>query len=87
MLLDRDERCAAKLADFGFSLHREDPDKSFVLSVSAGTMVYMAPEALKGRVSSKADVYSFGVVSKIALIWLLFHYVFYSYCLKFFLGV
>ena len=63
MLLGRDEGCAAKLGDFGFSLRREHPDKSFIVDVSVGTVSYMAPEAFKGRVSTKTDVYAFGMVS------------------------
>ena len=41
----------------------ESPAASFAATSAVGTKPYMAPEALKGRVSPKIDVYSYGMVS------------------------
>lgn len=48
-----------KLIDFGFS----DSDSHSVLKVSAGTVVYTAPEVLKGKEADvRSDVYSLGLI-------------------------
>ncbi|XP_024157226.1 probable LRR receptor-like serine/threonine-protein kinase At1g07650 isoform X5 [Rosa chinensis] len=56
-----DGNLKAKISDFGLaSLYTEDDQFKFVkVEVTEG---YMAPEYVRGVVTSKADVYSFGVV-------------------------
>eukprot|EP00118_Oscarella_pearsei_P023072 m.271909 g.271909 ORF g.271909 m.271909 type:complete len:997 (+) comp40555_c0_seq40:76-3066(+) len=60
MLLTDDK--TIKVGDFGLSEVISSDDGSFAASSAAGTRSYMAPEALKGRVSQAGDVYAFGMV-------------------------
>ncbi|XP_040375366.1 cold-responsive protein kinase 1-like [Rosa chinensis] len=56
-----DGKLKAKISDFGLaSLYTEDDQFKFIkVEVTEG---YVAPEYVRGVVTSKADVYSFGVV-------------------------
>ena len=53
-----------KLADFGLCRRAESIESAvFDVTSAVGTKAYMAPEALKGYVSSRVDVYSYGMVT------------------------
>eukprot|EP00118_Oscarella_pearsei_P026404 m.309855 g.309855 ORF g.309855 m.309855 type:complete len:458 (+) comp48296_c0_seq1:88-1461(+) len=65
ILLGKDESQATKLGDLGLAVISEfkmDLEKSFMVPNPCGTLAYMPPEAVKGKVSCKFDVYSFGGV-------------------------
>lgn len=55
----------AKLGDFGLirvqSIEEDGRDTNETQDVQ-GTTLYMPPEAMNGKVSTKWDIYSFGVV-------------------------
>jgi serine/threonine protein kinase len=52
------QRCAAKVSDFGLSLHL-DPEATHVSRTHAGTLTHMSPELLlAGRASKASDVYA-----------------------------
>lgn len=52
----------AKLGDVGVSRFMEDAETAMECTV-VGTIVYIAPEVLKGKYNLSADIYSLGVVS------------------------
>ncbi len=57
-----DHTLSAKLGDFGLVKDMGPGNQDEEDTGVAGTLVYMAPEARSGNVSSKMDVYAFGVV-------------------------
>eukprot|EP00951_Prasinocladus_malaysianus_P035762 scaffold371197_cov31-Prasinocladus_malaysianus.AAC.1 len=60
ILLDGDGR--AKLIDFGIS-RGKDPFKSYIMTQTGGTPIYMAPEQFNSpKFDEKADVYALGCI-------------------------
>ncbi|XP_040834849.1 interleukin-1 receptor-associated kinase 4 isoform X2 [Ochotona curzoniae] len=57
-----DEDFTAKISDFGLARASEKLAQTVMTSRIMGTTAYMAPEALRGEITSKSDIYSFGVV-------------------------
>ncbi|XP_008071963.2 interleukin-1 receptor-associated kinase 4 [Carlito syrichta] len=57
-----DEAFTAKISDFGLARASEKFSQTVMTSRIVGTTAYMAPEALRGEITSKSDIYSFGVV-------------------------
>ncbi|XP_057559434.1 interleukin-1 receptor-associated kinase 4 isoform X3 [Hippopotamus amphibius kiboko] len=57
-----DEDFTAKISDFGLARASEKFAQTVMTSRIVGTTAYMAPEALRGEITSKSDIYSFGVV-------------------------
>ncbi|XP_013876277.1 interleukin-1 receptor-associated kinase 4 [Austrofundulus limnaeus] len=58
-----DETFVAKISDFG--LTRASASRTLTTMMTeriVGTRAYMAPEALRGEITSKSDIFSFGVV-------------------------
>ena len=52
-----------RIGDFGLACKGPDPDHSHITVKSIyGTKAYLAPELLRGTVSTKVDTYSFGIV-------------------------
>ena len=58
-----DGREYARLIDFGIASVRESVARTETRTMVAGTLSYMAPEQLEGRVSAASDVYAFAVVA------------------------
>lgn len=59
-----DDNFVAKISDFG--LTRASANRTLTTMMTeriVGTRAYMAPEALRGEITSKSDIFSFGVVS------------------------
>lgn len=63
-----DEDFTAKISDFGLARASEKLAQTVMTSRIMGTTAYMAPEALRGEITSKSDIYSFGVVSSSCVI-------------------
>ena len=53
----------ARLIDFGIASARDSLARSETRTTVAGTLPYMAPEQLEGRVSAASDVYAFAVIA------------------------
>src|SRR4029079_6867780 len=53
----------ARLIDFGIASVRDSRSRSEIRTMAAGTLSYMAPEQLEGRVSAASDVYAFAVIA------------------------
>lgn len=58
-----DENLVAKISDFGLTRASAKRSSTTVMTERiVGTGAYMAPEALRGKITPKSDVFSFGVV-------------------------
>ncbi|KAK1888412.1 Interleukin-1 receptor-associated kinase 4 [Dissostichus eleginoides] len=58
-----DETFVAKISDFGLTRASAKRTSTTMMTERiVGTRAYMAPEALRGQITSKSDVFSFGVV-------------------------
>lgn len=58
-----DGRVRAKVLDFGLARLVGDPTRLTVAGMSVGTVLYMAPEVLRGEdASTRSDLYSLGVL-------------------------
>ncbi|XP_063758007.1 interleukin-1 receptor-associated kinase 4 isoform X2 [Eleginops maclovinus] len=58
-----DETFVAKISDFGLTRASAKRTSTTMMTERiVGTRAYMAPEALRGEITSKSDVFSFGVV-------------------------
>ncbi|KAK5927719.1 hypothetical protein CgunFtcFv8_012847 [Champsocephalus gunnari] len=58
-----DEIFVAKISDFGLTRASAKRTSTTMMTERiVGTRAYMAPEALRGQITSKSDVFSFGVV-------------------------
>ncbi|XP_051238374.1 interleukin-1 receptor-associated kinase 4 isoform X1 [Dicentrarchus labrax] len=58
-----DEKFVAKISDFGLTRASAKRTSTTMMTEKiVGTRAYMAPEALRGEITSKSDVFSFGVV-------------------------
>ncbi|CAL5394980.1 unnamed protein product [Camellia sinensis] len=59
-----DENCVAKVTNFAISklIPKDIANESLTVSMIWGTIGYIAPEYLHGKLTTKSDVYSFGMV-------------------------
>ncbi|XP_029289202.1 interleukin-1 receptor-associated kinase 4 isoform X2 [Cottoperca gobio] len=58
-----DETFVAKISDFGLTRASAKRTSTTIMTERiVGTRAYMAPEALRGEITSKSDIFSFGVV-------------------------
>ena len=64
LLRDKDKTSKIKIIDFGTSAIYNNK----TLTMMAGTVIYMAPEVIKKKYSTKADIWSIGVILYVMLI-------------------
>lgn len=72
-----DEMLVAKISDFGLTRASANHTSTTVVTERiVGTRAYMAPEALRGKITPKSDVFSFGVVGSLQMCF------FFALCLQ-----